>query len=68
MDTKALSDGYLIDIIDDEWRKDSLPPEDINMPREEYIYNDQDNEPDQMVEQQNTWKDREISNQNLNRN
>lgn len=43
MDSQVTVDGRLLDIVDDTWRKDELPIEDITVPLEELPDPDADN-------------------------
>lgn len=43
MDSQVTVDGRLLDIVDDAWRKDELPIEDITVPLDELPDPDADN-------------------------
>lgn len=59
LDSHYPVDGYLINLVDDEWRADTLPVEDISVP----IYELPDPEADSgdanltLIEQEQKWND-----------
>ena len=52
-------EGRLLDIVDDEWRKDKLPEEDIAVPLSELPdpESDNGNSGESVREQENKWTD-----------
>jgi len=52
-ETNFLSEGFLLDIVDDEWRMDSLPNDDVPLPENVTAPTD-DNEDSQSDSQPNT--------------
>ena len=63
MDSQVTRDGRLIDIVDDEWRKDELPDEDIAVPQMELPEIEQENGPstETLTEQEQKWTDLALS-------
>jgi len=59
MDSQVQIDGRLMDIVDDEWRKDQLPEEDIAVPLSELPDPEADNgnTGESVREQENKWTD-----------
>ncbi|XP_039249090.2 anaphase-promoting complex subunit 13-like [Styela clava] len=58
-DSEVRIDGRLLDLIDDEWREDTLPEEDVEVPLEELPELEQDNgnTHETMKEQDMKWND-----------
>ena len=59
MDSQVELDGRLLDIIDDEWKKDKLPDDDISVPLSELPDPDADNgaNGESVRQQENKWND-----------
>ncbi|KAH3702550.1 hypothetical protein DPMN_077574 [Dreissena polymorpha] len=59
MDSEVTRDGRLMDLIDDEWRKDKLPEEDIAVPQMELPEIEPENGPttETLKEQEQKWSD-----------
>lgn len=59
MDSVVAADGFFVDLIDDKWRSDQLPEDDINVP----VYELADPEADSgdthltLKEQEEKWTD-----------
>ena len=64
MDSEVMRDGRLLDIVDDEWRWDRLPHDDITVPQVELPDVDIDNSMETIKEQEQKWAD--LALQNLN--
>lgn len=64
MDSEVMRDGHLMDIVDDKWRQDKLPDDDIAVPLLELP----DPEPDNgntnetLKEQEQKWSDLALGN------
>ncbi|KAK3098600.1 hypothetical protein FSP39_021112 [Pinctada imbricata] len=63
MDSQVVRDGKLMEIIDEEWRKDKLPMEDIQVPEMELPEPEPDNGPssETLKEQEAKWMDLALS-------
>ncbi|CAG2187452.1 APC13 [Mytilus edulis] len=63
MDSEVCRDGRLMDLVDEEWRKDKLPMEDINVPQMELPELEPDNGPtnETLTEQEQKWTDLGLS-------
>ncbi|KAK6168519.1 hypothetical protein SNE40_021032 [Patella caerulea] len=63
MDSELQRDGRLMDVIDEEWRKDTLPVEDILVPVMELPEAEPDNGPslETRLEQEQKWTDLGLS-------
>ena len=59
MDSQVTRDVQMIDIVDDVWRKDELPDEDIAVPQMELPELEQENGPstETLTEQEQKWSD-----------
>ena len=59
MDSEAMRDGRLMDIIDEKWREDKLPNEDIAVPQMELPELEPDNghSNETLREQEQKWTD-----------
>lgn len=59
MDRTLFIDGYLVDLIDDEWRNDKLPTEDIEVPAHELADPEADTADSHtsLKEQEQRWSD-----------
>ena len=59
MDSELLREGRLLDIIDDQWREDRLPYEDIGVPQQELPEAEPDNGQGEETirEQEQKWLD-----------
>jgi len=59
MDSQVTLEGRLLDIVDDAWRKDKLPEEDIAVPLSELPdpESDNGNTGESVREQENKWTD-----------
>ncbi|XP_059091451.1 anaphase-promoting complex subunit 13-like [Tigriopus californicus] len=59
MDSQVQIDGRLVDIVDDAWKKEKLPEEDIAVPLNELPDPEADNgaNGESMKEQENKWTD-----------
>ncbi|XP_041373344.1 anaphase-promoting complex subunit 13-like isoform X2 [Gigantopelta aegis] len=63
MDSEVLRDGRLMDLIDEKWREDKLPMEDIAVPQMELPEIEPDNGPttETLREQEQKWADLALS-------
>ncbi|XP_046577383.1 anaphase-promoting complex subunit 13-like [Haliotis rubra] len=63
MDSEVQRDGRLMDIIDEKWREDRLPMEDIMVPQLELPEIEPDNGPttETLREQEQKWSDLALS-------
>ncbi|EEC15166.1 anaphase-promoting complex subunit 13 [Ixodes scapularis] len=63
MDSDVIRDGRLIDIVDDKWREDKLPDEDIAVPLMELPDPEPDNSNihETLREQEQKWTDLAMS-------
>ncbi|KAG5675558.1 hypothetical protein PVAND_005453 [Polypedilum vanderplanki] len=61
MDSQPMSDERLIDIVDNEWRNDKLPDEDIQLPLDK-LPDPEDSENQTMKEVEDKWLDLAIIN------
>ncbi|CAO1423650.1 unnamed protein product [Diamesa serratosioi] len=58
MDSQAPSEGYLIDIVDNDWRNDKLPDDDISLPLDKLPDPEADTETGiSLKEQEDKWLD-----------
>ncbi|NP_001017240.1 anaphase-promoting complex subunit 13 [Xenopus tropicalis] len=59
MDSEVLRDGRILDLIDDAWREDKLPYEDVTIPLNELPEPEQDNggATESVKEQEMKWAD-----------
>jgi hypothetical protein len=59
MDSQAETEGRLLDIVDDAWRENQLPSDDINVPPAELPDPEADNGDSHMTlrEQEQKWTD-----------
>ena len=59
MDSQPLRDGYLMDIVDEKWRSDTLPKEDIAVPQMELpeLEPENGNTSETLREQEQKWSD-----------
>ncbi|KAI8798946.1 Anaphase-promoting complex subunit 13 [Biomphalaria glabrata] len=66
MDSSYQRDGYLMDMIDEKWRSDELPMEDIRVPIAARPEPEQDNGPsaESLQEQEQKWLDLALSSLN----
>lgn len=63
MDSEYVRDGRLMEIIDEKWREDELPMEEIAVPQMELPEQEQDNGPsnETLNEQEQKWTDLALS-------
>lgn len=63
MDSQITRDGRLMDLIDDKWREDQLPEEDIAVPQLELPEIEPENGPttETLKEQEQKWADLGLS-------
>lgn len=63
MDSQVLTEGRLIDIVDDAWRADNLPEDDIKVPEHELADPEADNGDINLTlkEQEQKWTDIALS-------
>ncbi|KAK3784703.1 hypothetical protein RRG08_032158 [Elysia crispata] len=66
MDSEYQRDGRLMDMIDEKWRSDELPKEDIMVPLKDRPEPEQDNGPsaESLHEQEQKWADLALSSLN----
>jgi len=58
MDSQVQVEGRLLDIVTDDWRKEKLPLDDINVPISELPDPEADNgQTDSLRQQENKWTD-----------
>lgn len=59
MDSEVAIDGHLVDLVDDAWRSDTLPLEDISVPTYELLDPEADNGDTNLTlkEQFQKWSD-----------
>jgi len=64
MDSQVVADGRLLEIIDEEWRKDTLPKDDIAVPFGELPDPEADtgNSGESLREQENKWTELGLAN------
>lgn len=63
MDSEVQREGRLLDIVDDEWRKDKLPNDDIEVPIEDVPDLDSGNdEKVSLKEEEKRWTDVAVQN------
>ena len=64
MDSQILADGRLLEIIDEDWRKDKLPKDDIAVPFSELPDPEADNgnTGESLREQENKWTELGLGN------
>ncbi|KAJ8034311.1 Anaphase-promoting complex subunit 13 [Holothuria leucospilota] len=63
MDSEVQREGRLLDIVDDEWRKEKLPNDDIQVPIEEVPELDNGNDDrESLKDQDKKWTDVAIQN------
>jgi len=64
MDSQVQVDGRLLEIIDEDWRKDKLPNDDIAVPFSELPDPEADNgnTGESLREQENKWSDTGLTN------
>ena len=63
MDSQVTRDGRLMDIVDEKWREDELPKEDIAVPQSELPELEPENGPtnETVQEQEQKWTDLALS-------
>lgn len=61
MDSLAPTEGYLIDIIDAEWRVDKLPDDEILLPLDKLPDLETDQDQTSLKEQEEKWLDLALS-------
>ncbi|XP_033641105.1 anaphase-promoting complex subunit 13-like [Asterias rubens] len=64
MDSEYVPDGRLLDIVDDAWRKDKLPHDDIAVPQAELpdVFADDGMSAETIKEQEEKWTDLALQN------
>lgn len=70
MDSQVQSQGRLLDIVDNEWKEDKLPSDDISVPQNELPDPDSDNGDSHLTlrEQESKWTDLALSQLSENHN
>ena len=64
MDSEAVRDGHLMDLIDKTWCEDKLPMEDVPVPQIELpeLESDNGNTNETIIEQEQRWTDLGLGN------
>ena len=64
MDSQVVADGRLLELIDEDWRKDQLPKDDIAVPFSELPDPEADNgnTGESLREQENKWNELGLAN------
>ncbi|XP_038066249.1 anaphase-promoting complex subunit 13-like [Patiria miniata] len=64
MDSEFLPDGRLLDIVDEAWRKEKLPHDDIAVPQHELpdVFADDGMSAETIKEQEQKWTDMALQN------